>query len=98
MYFHFRHYHQDPCAILLACLLLTKSPSQVQHTGNDNLHGNTHSPYEDSLLGLETYFQHDQKEYYNEFGNNLNTGDANHMVNETVLYITQLCNTDNVQG
>ena len=95
-----RYYHQDPCAILLACLLLTKSPSLVQHTGSQHSNGNSHSPYDDSLPGPEKYFQDRQKENYIQFGNNVNAGieDANHMVNETVLYITQLCNTANVQG
>ena len=92
---HFiRYSREDPCAILLACLLLTTSASQNLHSGNSYITNRLDSFHDDAFVGAE-----------NIFGKNLNTqqkglalsGGENSMVNETVRYITHLCNDEDVK-
>ena len=91
---HFiRYNHEDPCAILLACLLLTTSSSQNIHSGNSYTTNRLDSFYDEAFVGAENIFE-----------KNLNTqqkglplsGGENSMVNETVRYITDLCNNEDV--
>ena len=91
---HFiRYSHEDPCAILLACLLLTTSASQNLHSGNSYTTNRLDSFHDDAFVGAENIFE-----------KNLNTqhkglplsGGENSMVNETVRYITHLCNNEDV--
>ena len=91
---HFiRYSHEDPCAILLACLLLTTSSSQNLHSGNSYTSNILDSFHDEAFVGTE-----------NTFGKSINTqqkgvplsGGENSMVNETVRYITHLCNNEDV--
>ena len=92
---HFiRYSHEDPCAILLACLLLTTSSSQNLHSGNSYTTNRLDSFHDEAFVGGENIFE-----------KNLNTqhkglplsGGENSMVNETVRYITHLCNDEAVK-
>ena len=94
-----RYPDQDPCAILLACMLLTKSSSPAQYTIKDHFNDDSNSPYDESFLVSKTHFQDDAKDRHVQFGNNRNSiiKDSNNMVNETVLYISKLCNAAGVK-
>ena len=71
--------NEDPCAIILACSLLTKSDSDIRTSDSKTLR----TKFEDDFsLGANDY---------------LDSSNQNDVVNKTVGYITQLCNTANVQ-
>ena len=75
------HYfsNEDPCAIILACSLLTKPDSDAVKSDNKILR----AKFEDDFsLGSNIY---------------LDSSNENYVVNQTVGYITQLCNTANVR-
>ena len=95
-----RYYQKNPCAIQLACQLLHSPSSSTPLNGDGYLHSNKLSSYEDELLQAEGFPQQVQKDDYSSYlplnGRNDDLEEANYMVNETVLFIDQLCNAADV--
>ena len=91
---HFiRYSHEDPCAILLACLLLTTSSSQNLHSGNSYTTNRLDSFYGEAFVGAENIFEKNRNAQQKPLPL---SGGENSMVNETVRYITHLCNNEDV--
>ena len=90
--------NEDPCAIILACSLLRQPNSQrkLLNTRNEE---KSSFPYSDSLVrdyrSFETTLEDNHLLGTNTY---LDSGNENYMINKTVGHISQLCNTENVQG
>ena len=89
--------NEDPCAIILACSLLSQPNSQRKFlettSGKER-----YSPYSGSLSSDYRSFETSQEDNY-LLGTNtyLDSGTENFMVNKTAGHISQLCSTENVQ-
>ena len=80
--------------------MIHSPPSSMPLNGDGYLYSNKLSSYEDELFRAEGFPQQVQRVDYSNYlplnERNHDWEEANHMVNETVLFIDQLCNAADI--